>query len=138
VIALAADEIVMDSHAVLGPVDPQLGEFPAASLLKAVRAKDVNRVQDRTLVLADVGEKSLPEIRAEVRELPADTMPPDKVAALADQLTQGTWTHDHPIGFKQAQELGLPVRGGMPTEFYKMMALLWAALPSTSSYTHST
>jgi ClpP class serine protease len=38
VIGLAADEIVMDSHAVLGPVDPQLGEFPEASLVKAVRS----------------------------------------------------------------------------------------------------
>ena len=32
-IALAADEIVMDANAVLGPVDPQLGQYPAASLL---------------------------------------------------------------------------------------------------------
>src|SRR5438105_10065850 len=32
-IALAADEIITCDHAVLGPVDPQLGEFPAASLV---------------------------------------------------------------------------------------------------------
>src|SRR3954454_16160490 len=38
-IALAADEIVMDNHAVLGPVDPQLGKYPAASLLKVVKTK---------------------------------------------------------------------------------------------------
>src|SRR5258705_4803871 len=30
-ISLAADEIVMCKHAVLGPVDPQLGQSPAAS-----------------------------------------------------------------------------------------------------------
>jgi ClpP class serine protease len=35
-IALAADEIVMDENAVLGPVDPQLGQYPAASILKVV------------------------------------------------------------------------------------------------------
>src|SRR5256885_6202480 len=29
-IALAADEVVMSPHAVLGPVDPQLGQYPAA------------------------------------------------------------------------------------------------------------
>src|ERR1700704_1400785 len=29
-ISLAADEIVMSKHAVLGPVDPQLGQSPAA------------------------------------------------------------------------------------------------------------
>ncbi len=33
-IALAADEIVMSEYAVLGPVDPQLGQYPAASILK--------------------------------------------------------------------------------------------------------
>src|SRR5713101_8334467 len=33
-IALAADEIIMSEDAVLGPVDPQLGQYPAASILK--------------------------------------------------------------------------------------------------------
>ena len=92
--------------------------------MKPARAKDVNQVHDRMLILADVGEKSLHEIRAEVRELLADTMPADKFAALADTLTLGTWTHDHPIGFKQAQGLGLPAHGGLPAEFYKVMALV--------------
>jgi ClpP class serine protease len=35
-IALAADEIVMCSHSVLGPIDPQIGQSPAASLIKVV------------------------------------------------------------------------------------------------------
>ena len=61
-IALAADEIIMDGHAVLGPVDPQLGEFPAASLVKVVKTKDVNKVQDKTLIMADLGEKYLDTI----------------------------------------------------------------------------
>lgn len=34
-------EIVMDENAVLGPVDPQLGNFPAASLLKVVFGKSL-------------------------------------------------------------------------------------------------
>ncbi len=38
-IALAAKEIVMSEHAVLGPVDPQLAEQPAASILKVLRQK---------------------------------------------------------------------------------------------------
>jgi ClpP class serine protease len=41
-IALAADEIVMCEHAVLGPVDPQLGEYPAASILKAAHQKPID------------------------------------------------------------------------------------------------
>ncbi len=122
-IALAADEIVMDSHAVLGPVDPQLGEYPAASLVKVVKTKDVNEVDDKTLILADVADKALHQIRAEVLDLLEDKMPRDRAEALADKLTQGTWTHDHPIGLKEAKELGLPVRGDMPAEFYQLMAL---------------
>ncbi len=122
-IALAADEIVMDCHAVLGPVDPQLGEYPAASLVKVVKSKDINEIHDKTLILADVAEKALQQIRAEVLELLEGKMPRDQAAALADKLSQGTWTHDHPIGFQQAKELGLPVQSDMPPEFYQLMAL---------------
>src|SRR5437870_3892519 len=43
-IALVADEIVMCEHAVLGPVDPQLGEYPAASIVKVVRQKPIAEV----------------------------------------------------------------------------------------------
>src|SRR6184192_2008997 len=50
-IALAADEIVMCAHAVLGPVDPQLGEYPAASLVKAVEIKGPKGVSDEILIL---------------------------------------------------------------------------------------
>jgi len=53
-ISLAADEIIMDPNAVLGPVDPQLSEYPAASILKAVSQKDKNEVDDKTLILADI------------------------------------------------------------------------------------
>lgn len=122
-IALAADEIVMDCHAVLGPVDPQLGEYPAASLVKVVKNKDINETDDKTLILADVAEKALVQIRAEVLDLLEGKMPQTKAEVLAEKLTQGTWTHDHPIGIKEAIELELPVRGDMPADLYRLMAL---------------
>jgi ClpP class serine protease len=122
-IALAADEIVMDEHAVLGPVDPQLGQYPAASLVKAARTKPVSDLDDQTLILADVAEKALAQIRTDVTSLLADKLPPDKAQELADRLSQGTWTHDHPITLEEARQMGLPVRGQMPPEFYKLMAL---------------
>ena len=50
-IALAADEIVMSRHAVLGTLDPQLGEYPAASLLKVVERKPIAEVDDHTLIM---------------------------------------------------------------------------------------
>jgi ClpP class serine protease len=122
-IALAADEIVMDCHAVLGPVDPQLGEYPAASLVKVIKTKNINEVDDKTLILADVADKALSQIRAEVLELLEGKMPRDKAEILADKMTQGTWTHDHPISLREAAELGLPVHGDMPNEFYQLMEL---------------
>src|SRR3979490_1596382 len=57
-IALAADEIMMAKHAVLGPIDPQLGESPAASLIKVIAEKPMAKIDDRTLVLAEVGTKA--------------------------------------------------------------------------------
>lgn len=50
-LALAADEIIMDEHAVLGPIDPQLGNYPAVSILKAIEQKDKNSLDDTTLIL---------------------------------------------------------------------------------------
>jgi len=122
-IALAADEIVMDCHAVLGPVDPQLGEYPAASLVKVVRSKDINEVDDKTFILADVAEKALQQIRSEVLELLEGRMPQAQAETIADKLSQGIWTHDHPISWEEARQLGLPVRCDMPPEFYQLMSL---------------
>jgi ClpP class serine protease len=45
-IALSANKIVMAPSAVLGPVDPQLGEYASASILAAVARKDVNEVDE--------------------------------------------------------------------------------------------
>lgn len=122
-IALAADEIVMSPHAVLGPVDPQLGQYPAASLLKVVARKPVTEVDDQTLILADLGEKAIAQVRDAVRELLTRSLPEDKAAALADKLSTGTWTHDYPITFEEARRLGLKVSSEMPKEIYQLMGL---------------
>ncbi len=70
-IALAADRIVMAPSAVLGPVDPQVGDLPAASILAAVDKKDVNETDDRTLILADVARKAQAQVRQSVSRPPA-------------------------------------------------------------------
>ncbi len=122
-IALAADEIVMDEHAVLGPLDPQLGRFPAASIISAVRRKTVDHVDDETLIMADQAEKALSQMKNDVYDLISERFVPEEAERLAEILTQGTWTHDHPICLKEAQRLGIPVRGEMPKEIYDLMAL---------------
>src|SRR6202795_4020118 len=67
-IALAADEIVMCEHSVLGPIDPQLGELAAASLVKVVEQKPIAEIDDKTLVMADVGRKAIAQVKAAARE----------------------------------------------------------------------
>ncbi len=122
-IALAADEIVMGPHAVLGPVDPQLNGMPAASIVKARKEKNVDSLEDRTLILADVAEKAIEQVRESVRELMEGTYPEDVRDKVADLLSQGVWTHDHPISFEEAKALGLNVSHEMPEEIYSLMAL---------------
>jgi ClpP class serine protease len=122
-IALAADEIVMSRHAVLGPVDPQLGELPAASLLKVVEQKPLSEIDDKTLVMVDLGRKAIAQLKAAVKELLAHTMKDDRAEALAQKLATGTWTHDYPITAKEAKTLGLAVSTDMPEAVMELMSL---------------
>jgi ClpP class serine protease len=122
-IALAADRIVMSPHAVLGPVDPQVGPFPAASLLRVVRSKPIENIEDETLILADQAEKAVIQLRAIVQEMLTDRYPRETVEELAELLTQGSWTHDYPINFDQAKGLGLNISDEMPAEILELMQL---------------
>ena len=122
-ISLAADEIVMSPHAVLGPVDPQLGQYPAASVLAVVRKKPIERVDDQTLLLADQAEKAINQVRAAVSELLEGKLPAERVREVAALLSEGTWTHDYPITYEKAKELGLPVSDHIPDLVLQLMAL---------------
>jgi ClpP class serine protease len=122
-IALAADEIVMCPHAVLGPIDPQLGEYPAASLLKAAETKPIAEIEDRTLILADVARRAIAQVKGAGRELLEGRLPPDQAEELATKLANGTWTHADPLGFEEAAKLGLPVSTAMPDAIMDLMAL---------------
>lgn len=122
-IALAADEIVMDPNAVLGPVDPQLGQFPAASILAAIEKKKPEKVDDQTLIMGDVGAKAINQLKATVREILKDKMDDAQAEKIADLLATGHWTHDYPIMVDEAKSLGLPVSTDMPEEIYKFMNL---------------
>lgn len=122
-IALAADEIVMDENAVLGPVDPQLGQYPAASILKVLEKKPIQEIDDQTLILADVAEKALKQVKATVKNLLLKHMPEEKAEEVAHLLSQGTWTHDYPIDVDQARSLGLNISTEMPLEVYELMDL---------------
>lgn len=115
-VALAADEIVMDADAVLGPVDPQLGSqqggyYPAP-----------NR-DDQTLILGEMARRALRQVHETVRALLLEHQTPEKADEIARMLSEGRWTHDYPINFDQAREMGLPVSDQMPVEICAIVDL---------------
>jgi len=120
-IALAADEIVMCRHSVLGPIDPQIGKFPAASLIRVVERKPIGDIDDETLILADQAAKAIRQLEDLVSEIMSGTYEAAVVAELSKLLTQGKWTHDYPITCDEASRLGLKVRTDMPQEILELM-----------------
>lgn len=127
-LALASDEIVMDENAVLGPVDPQIGNFPAASILKAVADKEINKLDDETLILADMSRKAVQQVKNTVKRIACCTYSEETAEKLADELASGRWTHDYPIGVEEALSLGLKISTDVPEEIYQLMNLF----PQTS------
>ncbi len=130
-IALAADEILLDRHAVLGPLDPQLptskGTFPAPSLIKIAKIKG-EKASDEILIYADIAEKALREMQDFIKKILKGRMPNEKAEEIAKKLTEGYYTHDYPITFEEAKELGLPVKDEIPPEVYELMELYPQAL----------
>lgn len=126
-IAMAADEIVMDHDAVLGPIDPQIGDpfrgsYPAASILAALNEKNPNR-DDSTLILGDIAGKAIKQTNDKVFTLLKTKMDEDQARKVATSLTTGQWTHDYPISPEKAIEMGLNVSTDLPREVYELMDL---------------
>jgi ClpP class serine protease len=120
-IALAADEIVIESQAVLDPVDPVLGQFPAASILAA--AEYPGRHDAQTLILADVSRKAIFQVKSFTRRMLERHLGAERARDAAHLLATGTWTHDHPLQVLELEALGLPVRVGVGDEERELMTL---------------
>jgi len=122
-IALAADEIVLGEFSVLGPIDPQIAGFPAASIVRVRQAKPVEHIFDLTLVLADMSEKALAQVKRGAVELLTPRLDQAAAEKLAEKLAGGHWTHDYALTAEEARALGLPVSVGMPSEVLDLMKL---------------
>lgn len=120
-IALAADEILVDGHAALGPIDPQVGQYPAASLVAVAELPGARN--DETLILADISRKALHQVRVFAAQLLEQHQPPEQAREVARILSTGLWTHDHPLMPRDLQGLRLPVLVGVPEEERKLLRL---------------
>jgi ClpP class serine protease len=125
-VALAADEIVMDPNAVLGPVDPQLGtaqsSFAAASVVKALEQPNPNR-DDTTLILGDLAQKALRQVHETVRKLLLEHHTEADAERIATAISSGQWTHDYPLDVDELKELGISVGTELPRSVYDLMDL---------------
>ncbi|MGC8568535.1 MAG: SDH family Clp fold serine proteinase [Nitrososphaeria archaeon] len=127
-IALAADKIIMDENAVLGPLDPQLAGpqgayYPAPSIVRAVEIKGKDKVSDETLILADEAEKAIKQVKDLIFMLLKDKLGEQRALEVADRLVSGYYTHDYPLTVEQLRELGLNVSTDVPPEVYQLMEL---------------
>lgn len=122
-LCLAADEVIMDENAVLGPVDPQLGEYPAVSILNVLEKKEPKDIEDKTYILADVSRKALTQVKDFVKTILSDERNESEVESIATALTGGKWTHDYPIFFEEAKLIGINISAHMPKEVYELMDL---------------
>ncbi len=123
-IALSADEIIMDENAVLGPVDPQIGQMPAASILKVLDHKEMKDIDDQTIILADVSQKAINQMKDYLTKLlTTKGMEEEKAKRIAEELAVGKFTHDYPLTVDYLRELGLNVSTEVPEEVYALMDL---------------
>jgi ClpP class serine protease len=63
------------------------------------------------------------QVRESVRDLLAKSYPEEKAEELSKVLSEGIWTHDHPISCEEARELGLKISTEMPKEFLQLMSM---------------
>ncbi|RLD12174.1 MAG: hypothetical protein DRI22_05490, partial [Caldiserica bacterium] len=90
--------------------------------------KDINKVDDETLILADVSEKAMRQVKEFALELLSDKveegiLTKEQAERIVDELVSGKWTHDYPLSFEKVKEMGLKVSTDMPHEVYALMSL---------------
>lgn len=124
-IALAADEVLIDDNAVLGPLDPQLGQlYPATSVLEVPRHKPLEKMKDETLIYLDVAAKAIKQVEDLITEiLSRKKIAPQNARKIAKTLSSGEWTHDYPLTVDKLKEIGIDVTPKIPKKFYQLMEL---------------
>ncbi|MFZ5814939.1 MAG: SDH family Clp fold serine proteinase [Bacillota bacterium] len=126
-LSLAADEIIMDRNAVLGPVDPQTvslkGQVAMASVLRVVREKSRDEIEDETWILVDQAEKILREMEQHLCDLMEERLGAEKAREIARTMTQGRWTHGYPLTWEALRDMGLKVSTDVPEEAYQLLEL---------------
>ncbi|WP_203293967.1 SDH family Clp fold serine proteinase [Maricaulis parjimensis] len=113
-IALACDEIVMGSSAVLGPIDPQYAWMPAPILAELTQQKSADRISDEMMILSKMAQQAVTEARRFSCDYINDAHKTDGTCDLTNDLINGGRNHDYPILPEEAQKFGCNITTNMP------------------------
>lgn len=122
-IALAADEIIIDENAVLGPVDPQIAGYPAESILQVIESKEMADIDDETLIYSDIARKAVVQLENFLKSILEDKMDDDEINRLIENLCHGKYTHDFPLDLNVLKSLDIEHEIGLPDKAYTLMEL---------------
>ncbi|MGI5826265.1 MAG: SDH family Clp fold serine proteinase [Patescibacteria group bacterium] len=132
-LALAADQIVMDENAFLGRIDPQVFNFPAISISSVSDKKPPKDIDDTTYIMIDIAKKAIDQTNIFVRKvmLENDYQEP-VVKKVIETLVSGKQTHDEPVTFRDAIDLGLRVTSIVPQDIYELLKLYPSRRPGST------
>lgn len=119
-IALAADEIMMERYSILAPVEPQIDQMPANSIMAILNRKPVETIADRTILLAESARMETENAREFVKWLVQDKMNEEQASQVANFLVGGFMASTTPITLDVARAIGLNVTEGVPEKVHQL------------------
>lgn len=122
-IALAAEKVVMDPTASLGPIDTIYGSFPTETYRDLLEQKGPLATQDLLVMVAHEAEK----YEAYAQRIAREIVHPNHKAEdkdpnfLADYLSAGKLSHSEAISPEAADKLGMNVSTKIPADIYGLV-----------------
>lgn len=122
-IALAADKILLDTNAALGPVDPQVSGYPAESIMQVINNKEMKDIDDETLIYGDIARKAVIQLENFLMSILKDKMSTEEIDKIIENLCTGKYTHDFPLNIEVLDSLNINYDTDLPEDVYKLMEL---------------
>ena len=113
-IALAADEIMMEKTSILAPVEPLIDDMPANWIMAIMKRKPIETISDRTILFAEAARMETENQKELVKWLLIDKMSEQQATQVADFLAGGYMASSTPITLDVARAINLNVVEGVP------------------------
>jgi len=122
-LALAGEEILMEKYSILGTVEPQFGDMPAASVMSVKSRIPAEMVSDFMILLADRARMETENAKGFIKWLLNDKMSADQLDRVASFLVGGGVTTSTPITLDVVRAMGLKVNQ-VPEKVYELFGTM--------------